>query len=383
MFQTDIATPRIVAYDATNDNPLRFAWTLMEYIQGYTLADQWLHMSMEKKKALVTQVAVLQAQLFRVRFDSIGSLYQKSTTNTSIPSLPTQYYLFAILIMVISNPRTLCCIVILFLWHTLLATHFRTHLGPVVSMDFIHASTAVPRGPFYNLHDWFKARLLGALDEHKRMIADAKGDEDDIIFADSLSNYTRRLLELLPQYFSPDDPPDENVLFTHDLHDYNIMVNEQGDLLALLDWEFVSTVPVWHACQYPRFLQGRDKGLPDPSAYNLRYINEDGMMGRKKLVENQRYVEDLQQYELTQLRPFFLAEMERLEPGWVAEFRESEFKKDWDMVAELMVTTAVCGNKQDIWLARLERGESVTGIMSAPEDNVDENGVPIPEEECF
>ena len=53
-----------------------------------------------------------------------------------------------------------------------------------------------------------------------------------------------------------DEPESEStVLFAHDMHERNILVNEGGDLLAILDWEFVSTVPIWQACRVPSFLE--------------------------------------------------------------------------------------------------------------------------------
>ena len=45
-----------------------------------------------------------------------------------------------------------------------------------------------------------------------------------------------------------------------------MLVDEGVSLTAVVDWEYMSALPLWYACRYPAFLDGRDratKAAPD------------------------------------------------------------------------------------------------------------------------
>ncbi|KAK4135809.1 hypothetical protein BT67DRAFT_440687 [Trichocladium antarcticum] len=88
----------------------------------------------------------------------------------------------------------------------------------------------------------------------------------------------------------------------------DILVSDDGHLTAVVDWECISALPLWVACQVPLFLQGKasDKE-PDKAQYQH---DEEG-----NVVE--LFWEHLDDYELTQLRRVLLGEMEQLQPEWV------------------------------------------------------------------
>jgi hypothetical protein len=74
------------------------------------------------------------------------------------------------------------------------------------------------------------------------------------------SPIAKRLRQQLPNFFPPDTScPCESTseittIHHHDTSGYNVLVDEEGRLTALLDWDSVSTVPLWKACQMPDFL---------------------------------------------------------------------------------------------------------------------------------
>jgi aminoglycoside phosphotransferase (APT) family kinase protein len=112
--------------------------------------------------------------------------------------------------------------------------------------------------------------------------------------------------------------PEPSMLFHNNLSIYNIMVSEDGELTGVVNWECVSALPLWKACEFPSFLNCPTRyEAPDPTQHNL-----DGT----DLV----YWERLMEYEVTKLRFYFLNEMRRMEPRWVEVYEASQPRRDLD-----------------------------------------------------
>ncbi|KAK1989175.1 hypothetical protein LZ30DRAFT_696629 [Colletotrichum cereale] len=110
----------------------------------------------------------------------------------------------------------------------------------------------------------------------------------------------------MPNFFPPGGPDIEpSAIYHDDMNRHNILVDDAGALTAVVDWECVSALPLYAACQYPPFLQGKPLEVePVKSKYQH---DENG-----DIVE--LYWEHLEDYELTQLRRLFLGEMQKLQP---------------------------------------------------------------------
>lgn len=93
-------------------------------------------------------------------------------------------------------------------------------------------------------------------------------------------------------------------------------------MTGVIDWERVSALPLWKACDYPKCL---DEKLRHEEPVREKYGQEDN--GEP----NELYWETLEDFELTCLRRFFLDEMRRLEPGWIEVFEASEAKRDFEL----------------------------------------------------
>lgn len=106
-----------------------------------------------------------------------------------------------------------------------------------------------------------------------------------------------------------------------DLSSQNILVSDAGDLTAVLDWECVSALPVWKACDYPEFLKDKIRQeKPEVGHY------EPGEHGEP----NELYWEHLLDYEVTLLRDVFIEKMKIIEPAWGDVFNISERERDFD-----------------------------------------------------
>ena len=209
-------------------------------------------------------------------------------------------------------------------------------VGRIASMQFFwgdYLSRDVERGPFRSARDWIAAPL--ALDEHDSHsilanypnLEDLNSDsEDDVDDATRTLRIINRLKPLIPRILSADDKRlESSVTFHDDLLRNNILIDDEGSVTGILDWECVSALPLWLSCSYPLFPKGLSRHTkPDIGRYQR---DEDGEL-------TELYWEHLLEYETTQLSQIFLAEMERLEPEWVRIFNSSQLQRDFELAAQ-------------------------------------------------
>jgi len=81
----------------------------------------------------------------------------------------------------------------------------------------------------------------------------------------------------------------------------NILVDENGILMGVIDWQCIPCLPLHEYCQFPAFLQQTHDRYKEPTGH--RYlIDKDGP-------PHPAYFRDLKRYEITNLRIYFLEEM--------------------------------------------------------------------------
>lgn len=124
-------------------------------------------------------------------------------------------------------------------------------------------------------------------------------DEDDIEEAEKTLPLVKRLLKAIPLVFA-EDSKIPTVLLHDDHSRHNILVDEDGELQAIVDWECISALPLWKAAQIPKFLQGRERA---EKLIREAYAPSEGG-------ENLFQIQ-LLEYEQTQLRGVFMKEMEQ------------------------------------------------------------------------
>ncbi|KAK3332336.1 phosphotransferase enzyme family-domain-containing protein [Cercophora scortea] len=155
---------------------------------------------------------------------------------------------------------------------------------------------------------------------------------------------------------NPNPAPEPSIIFHDDLNRHNLLLSSTGVLTAVVDWECVSALPLFTACQYPPFLQGKPNEI-EP----IKHIYQHDEHGQVDEI----YWEHLEYFELTQLRRFFLDEMRRLQPGWVEIFesRTSQRQRDFELAV------AACDDPFMLrrilkWLADMEESgvENVPGL---------------------
>ena len=112
------------------------------------------------------------------------------------------------------------------------------------------------------------ARVFDTLEEYMLFLVQAKRESDYVGSDDDCraqaNEVLDRLLEVLPPVLErlSSTVYRRCVLSHDDLNETNVLVDSDGDVTGIIDWEYHSTRPVVLAAEYPRFL--RYDGIYDP-----------------------------------------------------------------------------------------------------------------------
>ncbi|KAL6819535.1 phosphotransferase enzyme family domain-containing protein [Trichoderma sp. SZMC 28015] len=298
---TSIPVPKVFGFDDSNDNEIGFEWILMEYMQGASARKRWRSMSMEQKVALTERFAVFQFELSG--FEKQESVFKGIGTLDS-PEIDLQV-----------NSK---------------ASQSTAAPGRLVSTEFFMEKSE---------------------------------DEDDIEDAEDILPVAQSLLALLPKIFPPGLTRSESsALQHHDLNLNNILVNEQGEVTAVLDWECVSALPLWMLTQMPKFLDGEPREdepqrdiyadeTPEEAAAEADKRNDPDYLDNEG--KNELYWIHKMEYEQTQLRKVYRARLKELCPVWA---KESPLENDfYEAVSQC---DGIWKTKIGRWADRVEKGES-------------------------
>lgn len=295
--KTTIPVPEVIAFDDSADNEIGFEWILMELMPGVSAYKKWRTMTPFQKVAFVQRIAEFQAQILQHTFSGIGTLTTKEDKS-----------------------------------------HQEERPGEMVFPAFFmgeHYNWEIPHGPFRSSYDWLFSYLQAVVKEHETALAKAEDEDEkeDAILAISVG---QRLMQLLPKIFPPlQAPPERSVIRHDDLSLTNILVDDQGTITALIDWESVSAMPLWTATQLPRFLREGSReeepkrdiyadaspGGADAASDEAYELDNEG--------KNELYWIHLIEYEMTQLKKVYTASMSQLRPGWNLENEYNTLKDDF------------------------------------------------------
>jgi hypothetical protein len=372
---TNLPVPSIVSYQASRDNSLGFEWILMTKMPGKPLGEIWNSVSFSAKTHLVKEIAASSACLFRNQLRGIGNMYGTSSLvedpASTEKSPPTREPLDTEKSLPAKTPisdednastREEAGAPLFALPGTRCSARAVPDVGRIVSMHFFwgsHIHQDIYRGPFRSSKDWITARLTLSENTQRSILAKYPAgvdlDEDGEMEVEDATRTLRIIDKLKPLisllFPTNDSNPEPSMMFHDDLNKHNILVSEGGELAGVIDWECVSTLPLWKACDYPDFLEDKERHTePD----KVRYRDDaDGEI-------TELYWEHLQEYELTLLRKIYIDEMRRLEPGWVEVFDKSQLQRDFDYAL------LNCGNE---FLARVIK-EWIEDVTAGKDDIV-------------
>ncbi|KAI4595647.1 hypothetical protein KJ359_006636 [Pestalotiopsis sp. 9143b] len=366
---TSLPVPEVFAYNADSSTPIGFEWIAMEMMPGKPWADAYRSMTFNAKEEVVRRIARFKSEIFQKPLQGIGNIFPGEAK-----------------------------------------------VQRIVSSAFIchgFGRETVQRGPFPSSWQWLQSRLdlaeldcRGRLEKAKASVTqDTDGsdgtvatkeiqkghdkkdegaenmddpnssendgddqdtdeddedkddededDEDDLDVLEDALKIIDKLKVHLPEFFtSQETEPEPTMLFHDDLNRHNILVNEAGELTAVVDWECISALPLWAACRYPSFIDGKPN---DVEPIKERYPHDE----HGKVDE--LFWEHLEDFESTKLRRLFMQEMQRLSPGWVEIFEASQRQRDFDMALD-SCDDEFSTRRILAWLADIESGK--TDIVS-------------------
>jgi len=320
---TAIPVPEVFGFDDSTDNEIGFEWILMELMKGTPAHARWWGMTMEQKVAFTERIATYQAELLGLGkpesiFRGIGTLDLQDPDEEQVtPGLLVAHQFF---------------------------------MGDHLFYD-------IPRGPFRSSHDWLSAEL-NTIILHQKKVLEETEDEDDREDAETILPVAEKLLSLLPKVFPPTlDETEISGLYHHDLHLNNILVGEEGEITAVLDWECVSSLPLWMSTKDPKFLEEpiREEE-PQRDVYGDIATNDPDYVENEG--KNQLYWIHRMEYEATHLRKVYQARLKVLWPEWPLE--ESVAKLDFFQA--LSQCDGFWAGLAGRWADRTEKGESIRFI---------------------
>ncbi|EJU01734.1 hypothetical protein DACRYDRAFT_116205 [Dacryopinax primogenitus] len=216
--RTCIPIPEVYLWCSSTTNKVGAPWILMEYIPGDRLDGTFKTMSRETQFDVLTQVATIQAQLFRLHSRYIGSIY---------PSLD-------------EPSRALAC-----LYHEdgitprSIDAKYRQYprwadqayvVGPLHDLNFLDHPGSPPRGPY----DSDKA-YLAALVDHQ---------DDDVPGGQLWKVVLDAFASIRPTHAGSNN---HTFVFAHgDLYGRNMILQPSGKIVVV-DWEWAAFVPWWLA----------------------------------------------------------------------------------------------------------------------------------------
>lgn len=189
----------------------------------------------------------------------------------------------------------------------------------------------------------------GDEDEHGKD-DDVEIDPQVLLTAESKKSRVRRLVDLLSAVF-PRDKPEDYMLFHQDLSGNNILVDKNHDIAGIIDWECVHTVPLWLGCQIPKFLHTQEAFGPPPFRNDFRNERDEKDYWRR-----------IEEYEKTQLRIFFLEEMQRNCPEWIQVHRTGTMKADFEYAVDTVAMGATV--HLELWLKQVKQGQDPPSCFS-------------------
>ncbi|KAF2864364.1 kinase-like protein [Piedraia hortae CBS 480.64] len=274
---TTMPVPHVVAYNSNRKNAIGFEWMLMTKLPGVNLSKEWRNVSFETKRYVTEQIAEYLVALFSKQKNAIGGLHEGSEDR-----------------------------------------------GRIVAMEFFwnkRLSYDVNRGPFKSSHDWMLARL-SVVEQDWQETLDHSQDDAETYDAEQIIIVVKALRGILDVVFPPTSTTEPSMLVHDDMHKSNILVDvDSGRVTGIVDWECVSWLPLWKACDHPHFLcDGKRSTEPVRGSYT---VGKDGEV-------NELYWENLMEWESTRLRQHFDNIMQRTCPEWVQIYDRSGLQRDFD-----------------------------------------------------
>ena len=378
---TDIPVPIIYAYDSSTDNALGMEWILMEKIRGKKLDEAWTDMDYDSKLRLADITADWTAQLAKISSNKIGSIYMRSTAKH------LEFYLGRCVAPLLSQENRLKYNVFRGPFHSL--QDFYHSVLEITTQDLEELTQAFKLGDFRfiptspELRGTFLDRdVFYYLDGHEDW-TDAEWHEEQIKELETLDLAIRTMRQALP-VISAKAPETSRPLTTFLVHDdlsrRNVLVDDHGLPVALLDWENIKLEPLLFLTDPPAIMQSyvedsrpENKEVDRDVEWERRGISEEEKK-EDRWVNAMVYEENMENYVCTQMRKAYFKGLDRRECPLGKAIEEDFFFLDRQLRQRVLNISARVDDHIDWVEAMLAMGEDSDN--EEDEDDEDEEDSP-------
>lgn len=203
---TSIPIPEVYGFDETTSNEIRAPYIMLEFVDGFSVDELWFDDKgptplPHRQIRILKTLAEAMCELSKFQFDKIGAL-QFDHDNILNPIRIVEFDV------------------------------------PDESADLDDMESGVDKGP--------KLRMIGPFDSSgayfEALLAMQRPPYED--FSIGLHYILKMMIRCLPPSIATRKPCPESFVIAHpDLDCQNVLVSEDGTLVALIDWDNVHTVP--------------------------------------------------------------------------------------------------------------------------------------------
>lgn len=311
---TSIPVPTIYAYDSSTRNGLGLEWILMDQVtSGEGLHCSWEALKYDTKVRLAETAADWSAQLSSITSNKIGSIYMRYGDNElkffvgrCVSALFTQEN--RLLYEVCRGPfeslqeyySALLAITKLDVEEVTLA--FKSEFFRFEEKDSKFKGTFLEQSAFFFLDDPYDK-------PDEELLKDRK--EELELLATGISSLQAALPELCAKTQSPHEMV--TMLAHGDLSQWNIFVDDDGNPVAVLDWENIKLAPLLFLTHPPVFIDSAEE-LHEPEHKDVESLDSFDPEERAKYVKDNEewYAEHMHDYQCTMLRQIYRTRLKSL-----------------------------------------------------------------------
>ncbi|KAF1358902.1 kinase-like protein, partial [Lizonia empirigonia] len=251
----DIPVPKVLAWSATDQNPVQAEYIIMEEAKGSQLHEVWQDLSLWTKCDIVREFVDVEKRLLSVSFEKLGSLYfQDSGIAGCEPAIVT------------NGPEDI-------IGHI----ESRYCIGPVTRREFWEKqhSDMHYHGPWISSTEYLDSVTRREIEWINAHANPQRATETPWHYTSPDQNSPKAHIALLQKFQStiphivPKDPELVSPRLWHpDFHSGNIYIDDQARISSIIDWQGAWTTPVFIGANPPLLLD-YGVGTSEPCPYHF------------------------------------------------------------------------------------------------------------------
>ncbi|KAJ4376327.1 Phosphotransferase enzyme [Neocucurbitaria cava] len=237
----NIPVPKVLAWCATDQNPVQAEYIIMEEARGSQLHEVWQDLPLRKKTNIIREFVDVERKLLWVAFDKLGSLYFKDSGIEGCEP-----------VIVTDGPQDV-----------IRHIESRFCIGPITRREFWEKqrSDMQYHGPWTSSKEYLESIARREIDWIKTH-ADPQAPKDTPWqYTSPEQNSPKAHIASLQKFLStiehivPKDPELVSPRLWHpDFHAGNIYIHDQGQISCIIDWQGAWTTPVFIGANPPLLL---------------------------------------------------------------------------------------------------------------------------------